>query len=136
MTRPARPRGRGAPRFLALALAIVIAAALWCALMFALANDDWILVRLPTAPWNPAPSTPAFEARLYAIMLASFALGALGASVAWLRACAEQRRRCEAERVRAAAMESELAALGRLVSSERGRQQAAKGAPEREGETP
>jgi hypothetical protein len=126
-----RPRGRGVPHLLLLAVAL--AAALWGALMFALANDDWIVVRFPTPPWSPAPSTPIFEARLFAIMLACLAVGALAASALWRHALASARRRSEIESARSRAMEAELTALGRLVSSERDRSLAAKGAPERAG---
>lgn len=119
MTPAPQPGARGAPRLLALAVAGV--AALWFALMFALANDDWAVVRVPTPPWSPAPSAPLFEARLSAIMLGGAAFGALLASLAWRRAAGRLRRRLEAEGARARRMESELAALGRLVSSERER---------------
>ena len=47
------------------------------ALLFATANDRWVLISLPTTPWHTEPSFPAFEARLWAVMLVSFLAGAI-----------------------------------------------------------
>jgi hypothetical protein len=129
-----QPKAWSMPRLLV--LAIVGIAALWFALMFALANDGWTVVRLPTPPWSPAPSTPAFEARLFAIMLAAAAVGALLASLAWRRTARDLARRLGAERARARGMESELAALGRLVSSERERKLGVQGPAGQTGDAP
>jgi len=58
---------------------------------------------------------------LFVVMLVSLGVGALLASLAWWRANARLRRRFAAEGARTAQMESELAALGRLVSTTRDR---------------
>jgi hypothetical protein len=118
---PRQPRKRNAFHLTALAISSV--AALTFILMFALANSDWIVVRLPTAPWSASPSNAAFEARSFAIMLTSFALGATVVSLLWRHAFTALKRRFQLERAHAESMESELAALGRLVSSERDRRQ-------------
>ena len=102
-----------------LLIAPAAAIVLWFALLFALANDEWIVMRLPTLPWNAAPSVAVFEARLFAVMLASLALGALLASLAWWRVNTRLKRRFAAEGARSERMESELEALGRLVSTAR-----------------
>jgi len=112
---PARPRSP-------LALAAIAGAAiiaLWFALMFALANDDWAVVRLPTMPWSASRSVAVLEARLFAVMLASLFFGAVFASLVWWRVIARLRRRFAAEGARSERMESELAALDRLVSTSR-----------------
>jgi hypothetical protein len=105
---------------------LLIAAAgtglLWFALLFALANDEWVVLRLPTMPWNAAPSVALFEARLFAVMLASLTVGALLTSLAWWRVNARLKRRFAAEGARSQRMESELEALGRLVSTARDRE--------------
>lgn len=105
-----------------LLIAAAAAIVLWSALLFALANDEWVVIRLPTMPWNAAPSVAVFEARLFAVMLASLALGALLASLAWWRVNARLKRRFAAEGARSERMESELEALGRLVSTARDRE--------------
>jgi hypothetical protein len=106
-------------------LALAGAAALWSALMFALVNDDWVVIRLPTMPWNAEPSVAAFEARLAAVMLACLGVGAALASFGWWRANARLKRRFAAEGARTDRMESELEALGRLVSTARDRERGA-----------
>jgi hypothetical protein len=116
----ARPRN---PLRLPLIAAVAVAA-LWSALLFALANDDWVVLRLPTMPWNAAPSIALFEARLSAVMLVCLLLGASLASLAWWRASARLKRRFAAEGARSQRMESELEALGRLVSTARDRDRA------------
>ena len=120
----ASPRTRGPLRMALYAGAAAVA--LWFALMFALANDDWVVLRLPTMPWNAAPSVAVFEARLFAVMLVSLGGGALIASLAWWRANSHLERRFAAEGARTARMESELAALGRLVSTTRDRERSAR----------
>jgi hypothetical protein len=114
------PKPRNPLRLLLIAAAA--AGVLWFALLFALANDDWVVLRLPTMPWNAAPSVAVFEARLFAVMLASLTLGALLASLAWWRVNARLKRRFAAEGARSKRMESELEALGRLVSTARDRE--------------
>ena len=113
------PKTRGPLRMALYAGAAAVA--LWFALMFALANDGWVILRLPTMPWSAAPSVAVLEARLFAVMLASLGGGALLASLTWWRASSHLKRRFAAEGARAARMESELAALGRLVSTTRDR---------------
>ena len=112
---PTKPRN---PLRLTL-IAAGAAAALWSALMFALANDDWVVLHLPTMPWNAAPNVAVVEARLFAVMLASLVAGAALASLAWWRVNALLKHRFAVEGARAQRMESELAALGRLVSTTR-----------------
>jgi hypothetical protein len=46
-------------------------------LLFCMANDDWVIIRMPLAPWNIKPSIPVFETRLFALMLACFGAGIL-----------------------------------------------------------
>lgn len=116
--------------------ACLAAVAGWFALLFALANDDWTVIRMPTMPGNPAPSVAAFEARLYAVMLASLSAGALIASFAWWRARSRLARRCAAESARAKRMESELAVLGRLVSTTRDLERTAADSGGRNGREP
>lgn len=121
MSRPAaKPRS---PLRL-LVIAALVAPALWSGLMFAIANDDWVVIRWPTMPWNAAPSTALFEARLSAVMFVSALIGASAASLAWWRASSRLKRRFAAEGARSERMESELEALGRLVSTARDRDRA------------
>jgi len=107
-----------------LLIAVASAAAMWCALLFALANDDWVVLRWPTMPWNATPRVTLFEARLFAVMLASLAIGVAIASLAWWRVNARLKRSFAAEGARSVRMEAELAALGRLVSTARDRDRA------------
>jgi hypothetical protein len=116
-----------------LLFAALIAVAIWFALMFAISNDDWVVIRLPTMPWDAAPSVALFEARLSAVMFVSALIGASIASLAWWRANARLRRRFAAEGARSERMESELEALGRLVSSARDREQSTRDGGEQMG---
>ena len=116
-----------------LLIAVAATAALWCALLFSLANDDWVVLHLPTMPGNAAPNVAVFEARLFAVMLASLAIGAAVASLAWWRVNARLKRSFAAEGARSVRMETELAALGRLVSTARDRDRAPKAADGQDG---
>ncbi len=45
------------------------------AILFAIVNDQWVVIKIPTAPWRENPSKAAFEAQLWAVIAVSFSLG-------------------------------------------------------------
>ncbi len=88
-------------------------------ILFALANDDWIVLSMPNPPWYRDPSWPAFESRLWAVMLASFLLGLVsaGAGVYAFRRGAGIRKGRQKQRIDA--LERELDKTNRLLAATR-----------------
>jgi uncharacterized integral membrane protein len=88
-------------------------------ILFAVANDDWIVVSLPNSPWHSQPSQPAFEARLWAVMLASFLLGSAvtGAGVYLVRRVLALRTAGQKKRIDE--LERELEKTNRLLAATR-----------------
>ncbi|MDD5308008.1 MAG: hypothetical protein PHU25_11860 [Deltaproteobacteria bacterium] len=112
----ARKNRAGPLPFIAAALGAVLVA---FALLFAMANDEWTAVSVPSAPWSAAPRLVAFEARLWAIMAFCLALGG-GIAAALARAlAARERRKGEGERARLARAEAEIERLMRLMTARR-----------------
>lgn len=60
------------------------------AILFAIVNDKWVVITIPSAPWKETPSKAAFEAQLWAIIAVSFLLGI--ASTLMTRAVLSRRR--------------------------------------------
>ena len=52
-------------------------------LLFGMANDDWVVIHFPSAPWSSEPAWPMFESRLWAVMLVGYIVGVAGA---WIHA--------------------------------------------------
>jgi hypothetical protein len=113
-TAPARRAGP--VPFIAAALGAVVAGFV---LLFAMANDGWTAVSVPSAPWSAAPRLAIFEARLWAIMGFCLIVGAGIALVAARALAVRERRRCEAERSRLARAEAEIERLTRLITAKR-----------------
>ena len=88
-------------------------------LLFAVANDAWTVIRLPSAPWSPEPSVAMFEAKLWAIMLTCFAAGAFVAFVVALWIGIEHRRQVARDRRRIKDLEAEITNVDRLVAATR-----------------
>jgi len=88
-------------------------------LLFALVNDAWTVIRLPSAPWSTKPSVAVFEAKLWVIMLACFAAGAFVAVVVALRIGIEHRRQVARDRRRIKDLEAEITNVDRLVAATR-----------------
>jgi hypothetical protein len=88
-------------------------------LLFLLVNDSWVVVSIPNPPWNPDPGWAAFEARLAAVMVVSFALGALAAVTLYRFLAGEDRRRSSRDRARISELESELKNVSKLLASSR-----------------
>lgn len=88
-------------------------------LLFIAANDAWVVVHLPNPPWHPDPSRPAFEARLWAIMVAAFlfGLGVAGAFLYPLRRIGGRRTHHQTSRI--AELEEELEKTNRLLAATR-----------------
>ena len=107
----------GTPHVKALVAAIAGAVLGIFALFFIIANDSWVVVNIPSAPWSPDPSWAAFEATVSAIILVSFAAGLVAMSIAWFVVLREQRKKRAGERKRTERLENELENLNRLVAS-------------------
>ncbi len=90
----------GTPRLKALVAAIAGAVLGIFALFFIIANDSWVAINIPSAPWSPDPSAAAFEATVSAIMLVSFAVGLVVMSLVWFVVHKDQRRKRAEERKR------------------------------------
>lgn len=85
-------------------------------LLFCMANDDWIVIHLPLAPWNTEPSFPVFETRVFALMLACFAGGlVLSLFLAYFLKVRRRRRELEKDR-KISALEIELEKANRLIA--------------------
>ncbi len=107
----------GTPRLKALVAAIAGAVLGIFALFFIIANDSWVAINIPSAPWNPEPSAAAFEATAFAVILVSFAVGLAAMSLVWLVVLKDQKRKRTEERKRTERLETELENLNRLVAS-------------------
>ena len=107
----------GTPRLKALVAAIAGAVLGIFALFFIIANDSWVAVNIPSAPWSPDPSAAAFEATVFAVMLVSFAAGLVAMSLVWFVVLREQKRKRVEERKHIENLENELENLNRLVAS-------------------
>ncbi len=107
----------GTPRLKALVAAIAGAVLGIFALFFIIANDSWVAINIPSAPWSPDPSAAAFEATAFAVMLVSFAVGLVAMSLVWFVVHKDQRRKRSEERKHVESLENELENLNRLVAS-------------------
>lgn len=88
-------------------------------LFFLLENDMWVPIRIPTVPWSTEASFSAFEARLFAVMMTSFAVGMVVASLLWRAFTADLRKRASEDRERLERTESELDKVSKLLASSR-----------------
>jgi hypothetical protein len=86
-------------------------------LLFGLANSRWVVISLPAPLFEETASRPAFEARLWAVMLVCFFMGVLAA----LAGLVHYRRRAREMAQRAAAAQAELAEVRRLLASLHGK---------------
>ena len=107
----------GTPRLKALVAAIAGAVLGIFALFFIIANDSWVAINIPSAPWSPDPSAAAFEATVFAVILVSFAVGLAAMSLVWFVVLREQRKKRSEEQKHIENLENELENLNRLVAS-------------------
>jgi hypothetical protein len=86
-------------------------------LLFFMANDDWVVIRLPSAPWHNTPSWPVYEARLFGVMIIAFAVGVIfsGGIVYLLRR--RDKRAAEIKQIRINELEAELEKANRLMAA-------------------
>ncbi|MCP4677044.1 MAG: LapA family protein [Deltaproteobacteria bacterium] len=88
-------------------------------LLFALVNDAWTIIRLPSVPWSPEPSVAVFEAKLWGIMLTCFAAGAFVALTIALWIGNDHRKQTARDRQRIKNLEAEITNVDRLVAATR-----------------
>ena len=88
-------------------------------ILFAVANGDWIVVSLPNSPWHSEPSHPAFESRLWAIMLVSFLLGSAITLIGVYLAQRMLKHRTAGYKKRIDELERELEKTNRLLAATR-----------------
>jgi hypothetical protein len=86
-------------------------------LLFCMANDDWVVIHMPLAPWNADPSVPVFETRLFALMLTCLGAGILvTAFFVYFLKMFQRTGQLEKEK-KIAALENELAKANRLLAA-------------------
>jgi ABC-type antimicrobial peptide transport system permease subunit len=86
-------------------------------LLFCMANDDWVIIRLPRAPWHAEPSFPFFETQIFVLILAGFGAGILSSLFpAYFFRRRRKSRELEKDR-KIAALEIELAKANRLLAA-------------------
>jgi hypothetical protein len=88
-------------------------------LLLGMANDDWVVISFPSAPWSNDPAWPMFEARLWSVMLVGLSLGGIGAWILALISRARLTRRNRDSEARVRALEEELEKTNRLLSATR-----------------
>lgn len=120
MTIEARVKKRERRRlWIAIAVAVVGVLAGGFVLLFLLANDAWVVINIPNAPWDPEPGWAAFESRLAAVMTVSFVLGAVIAVIVYRLIGGEDRRRTRRDQARIEQLEGEIKNVSRLLASSR-----------------
>jgi uncharacterized membrane protein YciS (DUF1049 family) len=87
------------------------------ALLFAMANNDWVIISIPNPPWKTEPSLAAFEARLWATMLVCFAVGAVFAGVITAVVYIKHRKKAVGEIIKLKELETEIKNLSRLLDA-------------------
>lgn len=90
-------------------------------LLFALVNNVWVVVNIPSAPWSTTPPTPLFEARLFAIMGVSFAVGILLTVLIFLVTRKNNAQTNMEQELRIKELEQELSSIHRLLAITRER---------------
>lgn len=112
--------GAPRPRPLLLGLAALLGVCLGIfGLLFVMVNDAWAVIHIPSPPWSADESWAAFEARVAAIVLASFVAGAVAAAALGRFLSSRLRRRLAQSQASHAALEAELQNVSRLLASSR-----------------
>ena len=88
-------------------------------LLVGMANDDWVVVYFPSAPWSIAPPWPMFEARLWAIMMVALSVGMAGAWIVALILRSRWTKMATKSQDRIQALEREIEKTNRLLSATR-----------------
>jgi predicted lysophospholipase L1 biosynthesis ABC-type transport system permease subunit len=88
-------------------------------LLFGMANDDWVVIHFPSAPWSSEPAWAMFETRLWAVMLASLVLGVAGTWIIALVARSKWTKMATRSQDRIQALEREIEKTNRLLSATR-----------------
>ena len=91
-------------------------------LLFALVNNSWVVISLPSAPWSTNPPIALFEARLFAIMGVSFAVGILLTILLVQVTKKLTKQNHEHQAMRIEELEQELTSIHRLLAMTRERQ--------------
>ncbi len=86
-------------------------------LLFFMANDDWVVIRLPSAPWHNTPSYPVYEVRQFGVMLIAFFLGFLFFGLLSYFFGRRQNRLAQVKQARINELESELEKANRLMAA-------------------
>ncbi len=110
-----KPRKMRFGMFLVLAGA-TIAVLTW---LFAMANNTWTEIMVPSPPWSTEPAVPVFEARLWAIMLVSFAVGAVIFGALSMAIAGRKQVKAKQATERVKELETELANVTKLVTATR-----------------
>lgn len=104
------------PRLRILPVLIGAPVGIFC-ILFAMANDAWVTIHIPSAPWSAIPSYPAFEATMWGVMLISLLAGL---SLSFFLAAAYHRKHArealkQQEHLRE--LETELQRVSRLLGA-------------------
>lgn len=91
-------------------------------LLFFMANDDWVVIRLPSLPWYNTPSFPVFEVRLFGIMLICFFSGAMFFGILTYLLGRRQKKMARLKQKRIDELESELEKANRLMAAANNKQ--------------
>jgi uncharacterized integral membrane protein len=86
-------------------------------LMFAMANDTWVIINLPGLPWKKPPVLPIVEVRLWGVILASFLGGAGTVGIIASIALLKKSRAFKAASRRVKDLENDVEKVNRLLAA-------------------
>lgn len=85
-------------------------------LLFAIVNDPWVPIHMPSVPWSTKPPFALFEAQLFAIMGVCFLVGALGAVLLLHILRINRANDSKLQQMRIKELEDELESIHRLLA--------------------
>ena len=104
-------------RALAVVAAIVLFVALVLAVLFFLANDEWVVILIPSAPWSTEPAAGAFEAHIAAMLAVPFAVGLGMGLLLRGRRMRKLQRQLDDSKAQIGSLENEVENVSRLLSA-------------------
>lgn len=85
-------------------------------LLFAIVNDSWIPIYMPSVPWSTKPPFALFEAQLFAIMGVCFSFGVASTAVLFYMLKTKRVNDPSFQQMRIKELEDELESIHRLLA--------------------